>query len=271
MTSTDKESVDEEIESIQAVYCQPGECKVSAGKCRSREITLQLTSSSGDLSVSNQNVTLILGLSETYPDTLPNVSIISPLLTRDFVAEVKHQVDLQTEHLIGHPMLLDIISLVQENLCNSTIANTNQSESNNSDTADEKDFVWTYLLHLDHMRSKNRYIKTIERWTSELGLTGRLIILKRLILILLQGDQKNLKEYVSRQRTVSVDVDSHGRSCKERMMSVLCEKRTEAKTRLKEFCTSECSNMCEVKDIFSKAALSDLYEENIQTMPGKYF
>ena len=33
----------------------------------------------------------------------------------------------------------------------------------------------------------------------------------------------NFKEYVSRQRTVSVDVDSRGRSCKERMMSVLAE------------------------------------------------
>lgn len=33
MSSTDEENVDEEIESIQAVYCQPGECKVSTGKC----------------------------------------------------------------------------------------------------------------------------------------------------------------------------------------------------------------------------------------------
>lgn len=164
-----------------------------SGTGRSREITLQLTCSSEDISITNHNVTLTLSLSGTYPHSLPNISIISPLLTRDTVATIKQQVDLQAERLIGQPMLLDIISLVQETLSNSLITNINQSESKDTDTTDDKDFVWTYLLHLDHMRSKNKYIKTIERWTSELGLTGRLIFMKRLILILLQGDQKNLK------------------------------------------------------------------------------
>ena len=33
----------------------------------------------------------------------------------------------------------------------------------------------------------------------------------------------DIQEYIHLQRTVSVDVDSKGRSCKERMMSVLAE------------------------------------------------
>ena len=32
-------------------------------------------------------------------------------------------------------------------------------------------------------------------------------------------------QYVVRQKTENVDVDSHGRSCKEKMMKVLCEVR----------------------------------------------
>ena len=31
------------------------------------------------------------------------------------------------------------------------------------------------------------------------------------------------QEFIIRQKTVNIDVDSHGRSCKERMLSVLWE------------------------------------------------
>lgn len=48
------------------------------------------------------------------------------------------------------------------------------------------------LLHLDHMRSKAKYIKLIEKWTSELGLMGRLFV-GRPILILLQGTKESIK------------------------------------------------------------------------------
>jgi hypothetical protein len=34
------------------------------------------------------------------------------------------------------------------------------------------------LLQLDHMRNKAAYIKTIKKWSTQLGLTGRLIFLR---------------------------------------------------------------------------------------------
>ena len=39
------------------------------------------------------------------------------------------------------------------------------------------------------------------------------------------------KDYIQRQRTVNVDVDSKGRSCKERMLRVLTEEALSAQQR----------------------------------------
>lgn len=53
--------------------------------------------------------------------------------------------------------------------------------------------VVTALLHLDHMRSRQSYVKLIKRWTVELGLSGRLLFYRKLILILLQGDEQAVR------------------------------------------------------------------------------
>lgn len=44
-----------------------------------------------------------------------------------------------------------------------------------------------------------------------------------LILVLLQGEAPHVSDFMLRQRTELVDVDSRGRKCKERMMSVMLE------------------------------------------------
>lgn len=56
----------------------------------------------------------------------------------------------------------------------------------------EKDEEWTAVLLLDHIRSRNRYIGLLERWTQQRQLTGRLL-LGRHILIVLQGARRNIK------------------------------------------------------------------------------
>ncbi|KAI8465637.1 MAG: hypothetical protein J3K34DRAFT_83786 [Monoraphidium minutum] len=71
------------------------------------------------------------------------------------------------------------------------------------------------------MRSRAMYTKTIRRWCKELGLTGRLVFCHSLILIALQGAAADVAEYLRRARTETVDVDSAGRKCRERMMNVL--------------------------------------------------
>lgn len=56
----------------------------------------------------------------------------------------------------------------------------------------EKEEDWTAVLSLDHIRSLNRYISLLERWTQKLQLTGRLL-LGRSILVILQGARPHIK------------------------------------------------------------------------------
>lgn len=56
----------------------------------------------------------------------------------------------------------------------------------------DKDEEWTAVLLLDHIRSRNHYIKLLECWTQQLQLTGRLL-LGRSILVILQGARPNIK------------------------------------------------------------------------------
>lgn len=56
----------------------------------------------------------------------------------------------------------------------------------------EREEKWTAVLLLDHIRSKNRYIGLLERWTQQLQLTGRLL-LGQSILVILQGARPDIK------------------------------------------------------------------------------
>lgn len=56
----------------------------------------------------------------------------------------------------------------------------------------EKEEEWTAVLSLDHIRSRNRYIGLLERWTQQLQLAGRLLLGPN-ILVILQGARSNIK------------------------------------------------------------------------------
>ncbi|GLC33535.1 hypothetical protein PLESTM_000082000 [Pleodorina starrii] len=95
--------------------------------------------------------------------------------------------------------------------------------SSSSSSSSEEDLHEVLLIRLDHMHNRALYGRTIGSWIRELRLTGRLIFQGGLILILLEGDGDALREYLVRHRTESVDVDSRGRKCKERMMDVVVQ------------------------------------------------
>lgn len=120
----------------------------------------------------------------------------------------------------------------------------------------------TTLLHLDHMRSKSSYCKLIKKWVLELGLVGRLIFCQRLIFILLQGNQKAIKEYIVRNRTTNVDVDSKGKSCKERMLSVLCEVATHPEQKMVGFSIEEFGPQ-ELTAFFAEQNLENIYSNHV--------
>ncbi|NXS81214.1 RWDD3 protein, partial [Erpornis zantholeuca] len=205
---------------------------------------------------------LLFHLPVNYPSTLPDISVNSGQLTRAQCMDVKDKLLEQAKKHLSEPMVHDLILWVQQHL--KDVIKQSAAVCNEKTTLSKgtEDGIWMLLLHLDHMRAKAKYVKTVEKWASNLRLTGRLMFMGKIILILLQGDRSSIKEYLILQKTSKVDVDSSGKKCKEKMMSVLCE--TEVQSQHKRFQTfeiKEYSTLEELQKEFETAGLRTLFLE----------
>ncbi|XP_053447009.1 RWD domain-containing protein 3 isoform X2 [Nycticebus coucang] len=208
---------------------------------------------------------LVFHLPVNYPLCLPGISVNSEHLTRAQCVAVKEKLLEQAENLLSEPMVHELVLWIQQNL--GSVLTQPETGSGSEKCAfptstTVEDGLWMTLLHLDHMRAKTKYVKTVEKWASDLRLTGRLMFLGKIILILLQGDRSSIKEYLILQKTSKVDVDSSGKKCKEKMISVLFE--TEVQTEHKRFLAfevKEYSALDELQKEFETAGLKKLFSE----------
>ena len=90
---------------------------------------------------------------------------------------------------------------------------------------------WRYgaLCHVDHMNDAKQYRKWLRRAASGAGCTVLIKVCdakntkRPIIIVICVGEEEDVKRYMKRWRTSRVDVDSTGRPCLERMMTVLSE------------------------------------------------
>ncbi|KAI4900471.1 hypothetical protein NFI96_012707 [Prochilodus magdalenae] len=161
-------------------------------------------------------------------------------------------------------MVHELVMWLQQNFSD-LVATSDILQSQNAPGA-KAEGLWTALLHLDHMRSRAKYIRLIEKWAAELGLAGRLFMGKP-ILILLQGERSGIKEYIHLQRTAKVDVDSSGKRCKEKMMSVLCEiPLSEDAVKISTFEVKEALSLEDLKKEFDEVGSLKLYQEFVPSL-----
>ncbi|MEJ1270882.1 RWD domain containing 3 [Cricetulus griseus] len=207
---------------------------------------------------------LVFHLPAGYPLCPPSISVSSTHLTRAQCVTVKEKLLEEARKLLSEPMIHELVLWIQQNLRH-VLSQPEAASSSEKGTWPESatdDGLWLTLLHLDHMRARTKYVKTVEKWASELRLTGRLMFMGKTILILLQGDRSNIKEYLVLQKTSKVDVDSSGKKCKEKMISVLSETKvpTEHK-RFLAFEVKEYSTLEELQKEFETAGLQGLFSE----------
>lgn len=131
-------------------------------------------------------VNIVFHLSPDYPQCIPAISVSSEDLSRQQCQSVKERLLEKAVELQSEPMIHELLSWFQENPSGFIMMPSIEPPSKSENS------TWVALLHLDHMRAKTKYVKIIEKFTSELGLTGRLF-LGRVILILLQGPRENIK------------------------------------------------------------------------------
>lgn len=139
---------------------------------------------------------LVFHLPVNYPSRLPAISVTSEHLTRAQCAAVKEKLLEQAENLVSEPMVHELVLWIQQNLrhiLNQPEMGSGSGKCTFAANTAVDDGLWMTLLHLDHMRAKTKYVKTVEKWASDLRLTGRLMFMGKIILILLQGERNNIK------------------------------------------------------------------------------
>ncbi|XP_069792462.1 RWD domain-containing protein 3 [Narcine bancroftii] len=204
-------------------------------------------------------------LSPGYPFSLPDISISSDQLSRKQCSDLKQSMLQYAETLLSQSMVYELMMWLQQNteksLGQPMVGEANEGDNQQFQTTGD-DGIWMVLLKLDHMRAKGKYIRCIEKWTSNLRLTGRLMFMGKLILILLQGERKDIKDYLILEKTAKVDVDSSGRRCKEKMMNVLCEEKLHAgQYRLTNFAVKEFTSRSKLHQEFEALGLSDICDK----------
>ncbi|XP_042209360.1 RWD domain-containing protein 3-like isoform X2 [Homarus americanus] len=207
------EGIYEEIEAIEAIYCGKDEFCLHYKGASSVEFSVTTSPvSSHDL-----KITLVFILSSPlYPSEPPSVSVQCSSLTRAECDSVKIFLMEVAKSCCGSSMVLDLLTALQEK---EDIGGKHQDAAMmKNDTSNEP---VTCILQLDHMRSKAKYLKTIKAWCEELDLVGRIVFCLRWIFLFLQGSADDIKMYIQRNKTQCVDVNSSGKPCKERLLSVL--------------------------------------------------
>ena len=229
----------DEILALKSIFCNPGEfylinpssledIEESQGpisfkiavKCDpQQDLTSVANSSENDIATSSFTVEMTVSLQPDYPGTLPDISLSCMGMFKKSLSSLKSNLIKYATSLLttgSEAIIMDLTIWLQEN-ARSFLDKVELSSERKLPI--ESKFI--LLLKLDHMRNKSRYIRTIARWVDELKLSGRIFFAGYLIFLLLTGVAESVKEYLRRHKTCSVDVDSSGKPCKEKMMNIL--------------------------------------------------
>ncbi|XP_006882486.1 PREDICTED: RWD domain-containing protein 3 isoform X2 [Elephantulus edwardii] len=172
--------VQEELLALSAIFCGQDEWEVLSRSETDGTVVRIHTKAEGPAAV-DVPLELVFHLPVTYPLCLPGVSVNSEHLTRAQSLMVKEKLLEQAQNLLSEPMVHELVLWVQQNLRHivnepgTGRANEKCALPASSTTVDEG--LWMTLLHLDHMRAKAKYVRTIEKWVSDLRITGRLMFM----------------------------------------------------------------------------------------------
>lgn len=251
----------EEVSVLSAIYCGEGEFKLIQQSVHDG-IMVQISSSVG-----GHSVNLLFHMPPGYPTCPPDISVSSPGLSRTQCHSIRQKLLDQAAALPpDEPMVHQLVECLQ-NVEVTEAHRGREQEVKPSEQEEEEEEEWTTVLALDHMRSRNRYITLLERWSKQLHLTGTLL-LGRNILIILQGSRASIKEFCCLLKTVKVDVDSSGKKCKERMMKVLTEvpSLSSHQHRLQGFVVKDYQSASELNAAFQEVHMMDVYEQILPSL-----
>merc|ERR1712227_554433 len=174
-----------------------------------------------------------------YPESSPSVSVSLELLPRHENESFKQDVSNFIAGLEEQQKMVSTVEYAKEKYFDL------KSDYSKEIKLIEKE-IELLVVKIDHMRKSGPYMKTLENWSEQFALTSVLVISKDQGLILLvEGDKCNISKFLLNWKTTNIDVDSHGKPCKEKMMQILLrEKHGNLDYYLKEI-TKECFTVIE--------------------------
>ncbi|XP_038557527.1 RWD domain-containing protein 3 [Micropterus salmoides] len=253
------EAAVEEVSVLSSIYCGEGEFLLVQQSAQDG-LVVQINSTVGG--ESGLDVSLLFHLHPRYPSCPPDISVSSTALSRTQCHDIRQKLLDQAAASPPEPMVHQLVEWLQ------CVQMRNEFRRGEEEVKErEKEEEWTAVLSLDHIRSRNRYIGLLERWTQQLQLTGRLL-LGPSILVILQGARPNIKEFCRLLKTVKVDVDSSGKKCKERMMKVLIETLSSSSCGhgLQGFVVKNYQSLPELTAAFQEINMTELYQQILPSL-----
>lgn len=240
-TEEPAQQIFDEIKVLNAIFCKTDEFLINEGipendiekLCRDliegkiQNIRLSVKLSEFEHAL-NDDTRLLIYIDNAYPNELKGISVSSDLLTRKQTQEIRLEtLEYAKENLsqLQEPFILKLVQWAQTKYTQISLESQHNDLKVNSENVENSDLK-ICILKFDHMRSRKKYLKRMSNWMKELDVNGCVTFFERHIFAIIEGNSCDIHKYLKRLRTCSVDVDSSGQACKERMMDVICEINT---------------------------------------------
>ncbi|GBN65287.1 RWD domain-containing protein 3 [Araneus ventricosus] len=197
-----------------------------------------------------------------YPQVIPQISLASTKLSKAKRILVEKEIRDNAEELVGSPMIMDLVIKSQEIFENHFIKHELSQEK-----VLEHEDNHTAVILIDHIRQRNRYLKALRTWASELNVVGVLMFCHKWIFLIIQGSKKKVKEYIIHHRTTCIDVDSSGKPCKEKMSKILFE--GDSLKCFTSFLVEELSTLKDLEEYLKYINLESIYQEVLKPIVFK--
>ena len=239
--------MEEEIDCLSAIY---GHDNVHFD-ADAKIVRITLTQSREMNAGMTQSVSLTLQLTNAYPNEAPmkiTIRTDSPV-HRDFLARAESHVMCGLESHLGDAYLMNAALALQDFVADNVPMLVERESPNCHGTIDN----WIDIVKLDHMRNRQKYLKHLKKWSADLNVGCSVLILKEVkYVVVLTGRKCDVDQFLVNWKTQCVDVDSKGKACKEKLMSVLVSRECgDANGEIRSYALREADNVAAFEETFA--------------------
>ena len=218
----------------------------------------QKVTSSNKAGQKDLKITVTFQLSESYPEISPHIIVSSEHIQKTCLDALQQNALAYACSLKPEPCLFSILEMLKDNAmemvandpscfvlkspsslnthpqqerswqtCRDSPATSQESpagcHTGGKCTTDGSTDPCVCITRIKHMRHEKKYFKILNSWSKELGIRGKVLNAGlNAIYVVLVGSISSVSELLQRWKTQNIDVDSQGKPCKEKMISILC-------------------------------------------------